>query len=71
MISVLLDPNGAITQMDEALLVRRDEHVETDVESTDVVEYWHPDIPDRAVHRSVHVRLKQGISGETVLGRLG
>lgn len=61
MITVQLEVDGPITQMDEALLERRDGFVDTPKEHTTWVEYWLPGTMDRAVHRSVHVTLKQGL----------
>lgn len=61
---------GLPGDMDESLLERRDEEIDTDVERTSVVEYrcrCHAEL----VHRSVHVRLKQGVSPFAALGNLG
>lgn len=43
--------------MDESQLRRVDGEVDNDNERTTWVEYW---LGDELVHRSVHVRLKQG-----------
>ena len=42
--------------VDDALLQRKEGHVDNDNEYTTWVEYW---LDDEVVHRSVHVRLKQ------------
>lgn len=70
MIPVQLQPDGPITQMDEAQLEKREGVLENEHELTRWVEYWLPGTTDRAVHRSVHVHLKQGLGIEAVLGRL-
>lgn len=62
MITVQLQENGPITEADESLLEKREGLVDNDVEHTTWVEYWIPGTSDRAVHRSVHVTLKQGVA---------
>jgi hypothetical protein len=42
--------------VDDALLQRKEGHVDNDNEYTTWVEYW---LDDEVVHRSVHVTLKQ------------
>lgn len=71
MIHVQLIADGPIVTMDEAELERRDTVVDNDHEHTDVIEYFMPGRYERAVHRSVHVRLKKGIGIEAVLGKIG
>jgi len=71
MITVQLMADGPITEMDEALLEKREGFIDNEREATHWVEYWIPGTTDRAVHRSVHVTLKQGIGIEAVMGRLG
>jgi hypothetical protein len=70
-ITVQLIAEGPITEMDEAQLERRDSVVDNDTEHTEVIEYFMPGEYSRAVHRSVHVHLKQGIGLEAVLGKVG
>jgi hypothetical protein len=61
MITVQLEPDGPITELDEDFLVRRDGVFENDDELTTWVEYRLASDRDnpRAVHRSVHVKLKK------------
>lgn len=70
MITVQLKPDGPITEMDEALLEKREGFVDNDHEYTTWIEYWIPGTTDRAIHRSVHVTLKVGTGVEGVLGRM-
>jgi hypothetical protein len=42
-------------QMDESLLEKREGQSDTDIETTEWVEYW---LEGELVHRSVHVKLK-------------
>lgn len=50
--------------MDESRLEKRvPEPVETDTETTSVVEYW---LRGELVHRSVHIAFKQGLEGLSV-----
>lgn len=70
-ISVQLLVDGPITELDDSQLDRRDSVVENEREHTEVVEYFLRGDYSRAVHRSVHVTLKQGIGLEAVLGTLG
>lgn len=65
MINVQLKENGLITRVDESELVRKNLVYEDDIELTKAVEYRLKTDPDnpRAVHRSVHVHLKQGLFG--------
>jgi hypothetical protein len=79
MINVQLEEGGPITQMDEAFLYRRTVTLDDDHEHTVATEYFHlHDKPllnagqfVRAIHRSVHVHLKQGVGIEGVLGKVG
>jgi len=71
MITVQLQPDGPITEMDESLLEKREGVIDNDVEYTTWVEYWIPGTTDRAVHRSVHVHLKQGLILNPVQGQIG
>lgn len=79
MINVQLEPDGPITQMDEAFLYRRTVTIDDELEHTTATEYYlKADMPlvkagqsVRAVHRSVHVHLKQGVGIEGVLGKVG
>lgn len=59
MITVQLEPDGPITEMDEALLERRAGTTDEPAQRIDWVEYWLPGTTDRAVHRSVHVTLRR------------
>jgi hypothetical protein len=68
MITVQLQEKGPITEMDEALLERRDSFLDNDHEITTAIEYW---LGDRCVHRSVHVHLKQGLSLKAEQGAFG
>lgn len=68
MINVQLEPDAPITQMDEALLRRKDIYHDCEHEMTTAIEYW---LDDRCVHRSVHVTLKQGLSLTAVQGVIG
>lgn len=65
MINVQLKENGLIIRVDESELVRKNLVYEDDIELTKAVEYRLKTDPDnpRAVHRSVHVHLKQGLFG--------
>lgn len=67
MITVQLEENGPITEMDEALLVKTEGVVDDDNELTRWVEYR---LSDRVVHRSVHVHLKKGVFGEGIAANL-
>lgn len=58
MITVQLEDNGPITEMDESLLKRVDGYHEDEREATQFIEYW---LDRRCVHRSVHVTLKKGL----------
>ena len=60
-ITVQLTPDAPITEMDESLLVRSEGGVDNENEHTTWVEYRLTSDPlaERAVHRSVHVRLKR------------
>lgn len=68
MITVDLNGDGVITEMDEALLTPNHSVIENDHERTQITEYL---LDGRIVHRSVHVHLKQGIGIEGVLGTIG
>jgi hypothetical protein len=61
MINVQLDPDGPITQMDEADLVKRVGSHDDEFESAEWIEYRlrSDHTAARAVHRSVHVTLKK------------
>lgn len=61
MVNVQLDPDGPITQMDDALLVCRTGGHSNDNETVKWIEYRLLTDPEaeRAVHRSVHVTLKK------------
>lgn len=61
MITVQLEPDGPITEMDELLLIRRVGAHDDENERADWVEYRLRSDPNnpRAVHRSVHVTLKK------------
>lgn len=67
MITVQLEPDGPITEMDEALLTPNHSVVDNEHEHTVVTEYH---LNGRVVHRSVHVTLKVGVGVEGVLGRM-
>lgn len=67
MITVQLEPDGPITEMDEAQLTPNHSVIDDEREYTCVTEYL---LGDRVVHRSVHVTLKVGVGVEGVLGRL-
>lgn len=67
MITVQLEPDGPISEMDEALLTPNHSVIDDDREYTRVTEYQ---LNGRVVHRSVHVTLKVGVGVEGVLGRL-
>lgn len=68
MITVQLEENGPIIEMDPAQLTRRDGTVDNDVEYTTWTEYW---LADKLVHRSVHVTLKQGLDSSILQGVFG
>jgi hypothetical protein len=53
--------------MDEALLDKREGVVDNDNEATSWVEYRLPG-QDEVIHRSVHVRIKRGLTMESILG---
>ncbi|MEO8007147.1 MAG: hypothetical protein ABI728_01310 [Betaproteobacteria bacterium] len=61
MITVQLQEDGPITEMDEADLVKREGGIDNDDERTTWVEYRLKSDPDapRAVHRSVNMHLKK------------
>jgi len=42
-------------EMDESLLEKREGQIDTETETTELVEYW---FEGELVHRSVHVKLK-------------
>lgn len=67
MITVQLEPDGPITEMDEALLTPNHSVIDNEREHTRITEYQ---LGGRIVHRSVHVTLKVGVGVEGVLGRL-
>lgn len=69
-ITVQLDPNGPITLMDEAGLIRIDGEKEDANEKTTWVEYRLPS-DYRIVHRSVHVTLKKGQEHQFTQGLFG
>ena len=46
-------------EIDEALLTKKEGHVDNDNEYTTWVEYW---LDGELVHRSVHVTLKKAVS---------
>ena len=50
--------NGQLTEMDDALLERRDVHDENENEIVNAVEYW---LDGARVHRSAHVHLKKAL----------
>jgi len=58
MIKVQLDADGPITEMDEALLQKREGYLDNENEYTTWVEYRLP-LQERVIHRSVHVTLKR------------
>lgn len=61
MITVQLDENGPITEMDEALLDKREGFVDDEVEYTTWTEYRLQG-QERIIHRSAHVRLKRMVT---------
>lgn len=65
MITVQLEENGPITEMDEALLEKHEGFVDDEIEYTTWVQYRLLG-QERIIHRSAHVRLKQSVlsSGE-------
>lgn len=69
MITVQLEPDGPITEMDERDLVCTRGGIDNEVECTTWVEYRLRSAADgRVVHRSVDMRLKQAVvfsSGES------
>jgi hypothetical protein len=70
-ISVQLVEAGPITLMGEAALERHDSIIDNDHEYTQIVEYFVPGDYRRAVHRSVHVTLKQGLDMTAAQWQLG
>jgi hypothetical protein len=70
-ITVQLQADGPITEMDESLLEKREGVIDNEHERTSWVEYWIPGSTDRAVHRSVHVSLKQGLILNPEQGQIG
>ena len=60
-VPIQLEPNGPITMMDDALLVKKEDFVDNENELTTWVEYW---LAGVKVHRSVHVNLKKNVSIE-------
>ena len=73
MVTVQLEVDGPITEMDEADLVKRTITVDDENETTVATEYRLKSDPraPRAVHRSVNMTLKQGIFAEGVVASLG
>lgn len=61
MINVQLEPNGSITQMEEAELLKTEGVVDNEREFTRWVEYRIPG-QERPVHRSAHVTLKYSLT---------
>lgn len=61
MITVQLEENGPITEMDETLLEKTEGFLDNENEYTIWVEYRLPG-QDRIIHRSAHVRLKRPVS---------
>lgn len=59
---------GVITQLDDSMLTPRHSIVDNGHERTKVTEFL---FNGKVVHRSVHVRLKQGIGIEGVFGSIG
>ena len=57
-VTVQLEENGPITEMDERFLEKRVGELDNEHEHTTWVEYW---LKGRNVHRSVHVTLKKAI----------
>lgn len=68
MITVQLEENGPITEMDEALLTPNHSEIDNDHEHTRVTEYL---FNGRVVHRSVHVHLKEGLVLNPIQGQIG
>ena len=68
MVTVQLEANGPITEMDPALLTRRDGSIDNHHEHTTWTEYW---LADKLVHRSAHVTLKQGLESSIMQGVFG
>ena len=58
-ITVQLEVDGPISEMDVADLEKREGLVDNENERTTWVEYWIKGTIDRPVHRSVHVTLKK------------
>lgn len=70
-VAVQLMDAGPIFTMDDSNLERQDSVIDNEHEHTEVTEYFLPGDYARAVHRSVHVTLKQGLSLEAEQGRVG
>lgn len=70
-VHVQLLADGPITTMDASALERRDSVIDNDHEHTEIVEYFLPGDYARAVHRSVHVTLKQGLNIFPEQGQVG
>lgn len=60
-ITVQLEPNGPITEIDECQLVKSEGIIDNENERTTWIEYRLASDPraERAIHRSVHVTLKK------------
>ena len=68
LINVQLEIDGPITQIDDSELVYTPGGIDNDVETTTWVEYRLATDPhaERAVHRSVNMRLKKGVFGDLI-----
>ena len=72
LINVQLEVDGPVTQMDESELVKRTIAVEDENEHTVATEYRLKSDPraERAIHRSVDMKLKTGLFATGVLAQL-
>lgn len=72
LINVQLVPDGEVTQLDEALLVKRTITVDDENEFTVATEYRLATDPhaQRAIHRSVDMQLKTGLFAEGIAASL-
>lgn len=69
-VTVQLTDGGQISTMDDSQLERRDSVVDNEHEHTEVTEYFLPGDQSRAVHRSVHVTLKEGLDLTAAQGQI-
>lgn len=72
LIKVLLQEGGEVTELDESELVKRTITVDDECETTVVTEYRLRADPraERAVHRSVDMKLKTGLFADGVAATL-